>query len=122
MAAEAVLSASQSPPAARKRTRLPASNEEAPSNTVVAEGSDPASRRTRPQRGVVGVEPVTVLSDRQRRDLERRLDLITEEVDSQDQFKRFNVGWVLPEGSKRRRSERPHELEPSRSAKCMIPP
>ncbi|OCF39768.1 hypothetical protein I317_06430 [Kwoniella heveanensis CBS 569] len=63
--------------------------------------------RQRSQRGVVGLETIAVLTDRERRELEKGLDIMTEEVDAQDQFKRFNVGWVLPEGSKRRRSERP---------------
>ncbi|WWD21160.1 hypothetical protein CI109_105643 [Kwoniella shandongensis] len=69
---------------------------------------------SRPQRGVIGVETIQVLTDRERREQEKRLDIITEQVDPQDQFKRFNVGWVLPEGSKRRRSERPSEPASSR--------
>ena len=57
--------------------------------------------------GVVGYETYAILSDRERRAQERTMDLVTEDVGNQDLFKRFNVGWVLPEGSKRRRSDRP---------------
>ncbi|KAK8843325.1 hypothetical protein IAR55_006980 [Kwoniella newhampshirensis] len=78
-------------------------------------GSGSTVRPTsRPQRGVVGLETIQVLTDRERREQEKRLDIITQQVDPQDQFKRFNVGWVLPEGSKRRRSERPSEPAHSR--------
>jgi NuA3 HAT complex component NTO1 len=70
------------------------------------------SRSRRPQRGVVGTEYFAVVSDKERREKERALDLVTESVAPQDQFARFNVGWVLPEGSKRRRSERPPDIKP----------
>ena len=60
--------------------------------------------------GVAGYETFAILNDRQRRAQEKAMDLVTENVDSQDLFKRFNVGWVLPEGSKRRRAERPPEV------------
>jgi hypothetical protein len=72
-----------------------------PSDTkMIDEAALAAARR---QRGVVGLETVAVLTDRERRRQEKALDIVTEEVDGRDQFKRFNVGWVLPEGSKRRR-------------------
>ena len=72
----------------------------------------------RRQRGVVGLEAVTVLSDRQRRAQERGLDISTEQLDPHDQFPRFNVGWILPTGAKRRRSERPPEPVSSRTPFC----
>ena len=62
-------------------------------------------RRSRSQVGVVGIETYNYISDKERRKRERALDLVTEEVGSQDQFKRFNVGWVLAEGSKRKRTQ-----------------
>lgn len=67
-----------------------------------AEGSEP-SKPARPQPGVVGVESVPALSDKERRKAEKSLDLIAESLDSKDEYERFNVGWILPEGSKRRR-------------------
>lgn len=86
-----------------------------PPSTVIEEGSEHSGQRySRLQRGVAGVEAVAILSDKERRELERQMDIVTENVDSQDQFRRFNVGWVLPEGSKRRRSERPPDPGPSR--------
>lgn len=69
-----------------------------------------SSRMRKLQTGVVAVELVPMISDRERRDAERALDLVIDEVDGQDQFKRFNVGWVLPAGSKRKRAERPDSL------------
>ena len=63
------------------------------------------SRRSRSQVGVVGIESYNYISDKERREREKALDLVTEEVGSQDQFKRFNVGWVLAEGSKRKRTQ-----------------
>ncbi|WWC64030.1 uncharacterized protein I303_106636 [Kwoniella dejecticola CBS 10117] len=68
--------------------------------------------RHRSQPGVAGFETVHILTDKERREQERALDIMTQEVGSQDQFKRFNVGWVLPEGSKRKRSERTSESLP----------
>lgn len=105
-----------SPPLHTSNGRRKSMREGAPS-TVLAERSEGSIRQpSRPQRGVAGVEAVAILSDKERREMERQMDIVTEEVDSQDQFKRFNVGWVLPEGSKRRRSERPPEPGPSRPA------
>lgn len=68
---------------------------------------DHLARQRRPQVGVAGIETIPVLTDRQRREKERALDITTKDVGAQDQFERFNVGWVLPEGSKRRRVEAP---------------
>lgn len=59
------------------------------------------SRRSQP--GVVGVTSVPAMSERERRQAEKNLDLIAENLDSKDEYERFNVGWILPEGSKRRR-------------------
>ena len=80
-----------------------------PPSSIPETKSDSAQRRSRLERGVVGVRAVAVLSDKERREQEKALDLMTEEVDPHAQFKRFNVGWVLPEGSKRKRLERPPE-------------
>jgi NuA3 HAT complex component NTO1 len=75
------------------------------------ESSD-VRRQNRPQVGVAGVQAVAVMTDRERREAERALELNTDGVDGQDLFRRFNVGWVLPEGSKRKRAER---SEPAKS-------
>jgi NuA3 HAT complex component NTO1 len=75
-----------------------------------AEGSSSFRPQSRQQRGVVGVEVFAVISDKDRRAQEKTLDLVTERVDDKTQFTRFNVGWVLPEGSKRKRAERPDTL------------
>lgn len=64
----------------------------------------PTSRR---ERGVLGVQSVPVFSDRERRERERQLDLVADNVDPMDQYKRFNVGWILPAGSKRKRAGPP---------------
>ncbi|WVR09068.1 hypothetical protein IAU60_006129 [Kwoniella sp. DSM 27419] len=77
------------------------------SDSPLLSSNDSIQPRNRKQRGVIGVEAIPVLTDRERREQERKLDIITDEVGAQEQFMRFNVGWVLPEGSKRRRSERP---------------
>jgi NuA3 HAT complex component NTO1 len=82
---------------------------EATSNTLQPPArSDRASAssglsRSRSQVGVVRTEPIERLTDKERRERERHMALITEEVGDSDLFTRFNVGWVLPEGSKRRR-------------------
>lgn len=59
--------------------------------------------RSRSQVGVARTETVERLSDKERRERERNLVLTTDSVGDADQFTRFNVGWVLPEGSKRNR-------------------
>jgi len=73
---------------------------------------------SKPQRGVVGIETLAILSDKERREQERRLDLVTSELDAKDAFKRFNVGWVLPEGSRRRTLPAPIE-RPAPIRKCF---
>lgn len=82
-------------------------------------GPSESRSRNRSQRGVAGLETVAILSDRERREQEKALDLVTEQVDEKDQFKRFNVGWVLPEGSKRRRAEKPDTLAVPRNGSGM---
>lgn len=68
------------------------------------ESADSGHSRARSQVGVARTEPIERLSDKERREREKHLALQTEEVGNADQFTRFNVGWVLPEGSKRKRS------------------
>lgn len=64
-------------------------------------------RPVRDKRGVVGVQTLAYLTDNERREMERNMELTVEQVNGEDLFKRFNVGWVLPAGSKRGgRSER----------------
>lgn len=64
-----------------------------------------ALSRSRSQVGVARTETIERLSDKERREREKAMALATDEVGNADQFARFNVGWVLPEGSKRRRTE-----------------
>lgn len=71
-----------------------------------AEGSTSA-RRAHRQVGVVGLATYNSISDKERRQMEKDMNLATNEVGKEDLFARFNVGWVLPEGSKRHRAERP---------------
>ncbi|BEI85170.1 hypothetical protein CcaverHIS002_0505710 [Cutaneotrichosporon cavernicola] len=86
----------------RRRTRRAVAEAEASSAS-----SSPGSIKPmkHPQRGVLGVRSVPVLTDAQRRAKEKRLDLVTTSLDARHQNERFNVGWILPEGSKRRRAE-----------------
>lgn len=65
--------------------------------------SNPSSRPARSQVGVAGREVVERLSDKERRAREQQLKLEIEAVGNSDQFTRFNTGWILPEGSSRRR-------------------
>ena len=85
--------------------------------STVEERSEAFRLPSKPQPGVAGVETVAVLSDKERRELEKQMDITTEQVDLQDLFTRFNVGWVLPEGSKRRRPERPPDPGASQQVK-----
>ncbi|WWC97966.1 hypothetical protein V866_004855 [Kwoniella sp. B9012] len=71
-----------------------------------SKASSSLPRRHRSQVGVVGTEIVPILTDKERRERERAMDIMIEEVGAQDQFTRFNTGWVLPEGMKRKRTER----------------
>ena len=95
--------------------------ESAPSSKrqkVIDEAALAAARR---QRGVVGLEAVPIMSDAERRRQEKALDIVIDQVDGLDQFKRFNVGWVLPEGSKRRRgAEVARDETPAASNACKF--
>nr|XP_019009832.1 NuA3 HAT complex component NTO1 [Kwoniella pini CBS 10737]OCF48613.1 NuA3 HAT complex component NTO1 [Kwoniella pini CBS 10737] len=106
--------ASTKPPSGRKSDTIVNTNlQKSKSTSLTISGSASPTKSTnsfpsrhKSQPGVAGVETFQALTDRERREQEKSLDLLTQEVGAQDQFKRFNVGWVLPEGSKRKRSER----------------
>lgn len=66
-------------------------------------------RPARPERGVVGVRTLAHLTEGERRQMERDMELSVDQLNAEDIFKRFNVGWVLPEGS--RRGGRPERSE-----------
>lgn len=70
----------------------------------ISANSPDTSAQRRPQKGVVAVESIAVLTDKERREAERGMGLSVEEVDEKQQLLRFNVGWVLPEGAKRHRT------------------
>ncbi|KAJ9112141.1 hypothetical protein QFC20_002322 [Naganishia adeliensis] len=55
------------------------------------------------KRGVVGKETYSPLGPKERRERDKRMamELVVDNLDSRADFKRFNVGWVLPEGTKR---------------------
>lgn len=55
------------------------------------------------ERGVVGKETYSPLGPKERRERDKRMamELVVDDLDSRADFKRFNVGWVLPEGTKR---------------------
>lgn len=104
-------------PSTRRSRARGVKDEPENSETPAESSSSGAKHGSRLQTGVAGYEAFVALSDRDRREKERQLDLITEEVGNHDQFTRFNVGWVLPEGSKRKRPER---SEPPRIVrKCL---
>jgi NuA3 HAT complex component NTO1 len=67
-----------------------------------ATGSEQKARR-KPERGVAGQESYSPLGPKERRERDKQMamELVVENLDSRDDFKRFNVGWVLPEGTKR---------------------
>jgi NuA3 HAT complex component NTO1 len=73
------------------------------SKTLGLSSSSSASRPVRSQVGVAGREIIERLSDKERRAREQGLNLEIEAVDNSDQFTRFNTGWILPEGSRRRK-------------------
>jgi NuA3 HAT complex component NTO1 len=73
------------------------------SRTLDSSSSNAASRPVRSQVGVAGREIIERLSDKERRAREQGLNLEIEAVDNSDQFTRFNTGWILPEGSSRRK-------------------
>lgn len=68
-----------------------------------AAGPENTVRHNRPQRGVAGEESYSPLGPKERRERDKQMamELVVENLDSRDDFKRFNVGWVLPEGTKR---------------------
>ncbi|KAJ9124318.1 hypothetical protein QFC22_001118 [Naganishia vaughanmartiniae] len=73
------------------------------SNESAETGSSSVVPLTRPQRGVAGKESYSPLGPKERRARDKRMamELVVDNLDSRDDFKRFNVGWVLPEGTKR---------------------
>lgn len=75
----------------------------------------------RAERGVVGKETYSPLGPKERRERDRKMamELVVEDLDSRADFKRFNVGWVLPEGTKRggRRERLPDPVVPKKR-KC----
>lgn len=73
------------------------------SNESAGTGSSSVVPLTRPQRGVAGKETYSPLGPKERRARDKRMamELVVDNLDSRDDFKRFNVGWVLPEGTKR---------------------
>jgi NuA3 HAT complex component NTO1 len=87
-----------------RRTRQSMGNSSSEmSNAPDRTSSSTGARPSRPQVGVAGREIVERLSDKERRAREQELGLETPAVDNSDQFTRFNTGWILPEGSRRRR-------------------
>ena len=56
----------------------------------------------RPETGVLGKMVYSPMTDQERRAKEKQMSLVVDEVDLKETFSRFNVGYVLPEGSKRR--------------------
>ena len=82
-----------------EQTRESGANEEEDEE----EQEDVLRALSKPQRGVIGVQAISVLTDKERRERERALDPHLAVVDKEEEFRRFNVGWVLPEGSKRSR-------------------
>lgn len=82
----------------RRRTRSGA-----PSADTVSDASPSKMivKQKRPQKGIVGLAPYSPLTEGERRRREGQMEIVVDHVDEQDHFKRFNVGWVLPEGLKR---------------------
>lgn len=77
------------------------------------------------ERGVVGKETYSPLGPKERRERDKRMamELVVEDLDSRADFKRFNVGWVLPEGTKRGgRRERLLEPVVHKKRKCERDP
>jgi NuA3 HAT complex component NTO1 len=89
-------------PSRRTRHSMGNSSSEV-SRTLDSSSSNAASRPVRSQVGVAGREIIERLSDKERRAREQGLNLEIEAVDNSDQFTRFNTGWILPEGSSRRK-------------------
>ncbi|ODN74463.1 hypothetical protein L202_06849 [Cryptococcus amylolentus CBS 6039] len=78
----------------------------------------------RPQQGVVGLEAIPIMSDRERREQELALALELEgtDVGGLDQFKRFNVGWVLPEGKTQDVEEVSSQAQPAAGPSKVVEP
>ena len=55
----------------------------------------------RKQTGVIGTMAYSPLTDQERRARERDMELVVDTVDNKDYFERFNIGFILPEGTKR---------------------
>lgn len=55
----------------------------------------------RPETGVLGKIVYSPMTDQERRAKEKQMSLVVDQVDIKETFSRFNVGYVLPEGSKR---------------------
>jgi NuA3 HAT complex component NTO1 len=87
-----------------RRTRHSMGNIPAEVPKTLETTASAASRPFRSQVGVAGREIVERLSDKERRAREQGLNLEIEAVDNTDQFTRFNTGWILPEGSRRRKA------------------
>ena len=68
---------------------------------VATEGIQPILPSIRKQTGVIGTMAYSPLTDQERRARERDMQLVVESVDNKDYFERFNVGFILPEGTKR---------------------
>ena len=89
-----------------KEANVPDASESPLHRTKETSVDTTTTRRSRTQPGVAALETYAHITDKERRERERALDIVTEEVGNRDHFTRFNVGWVLPEGTKRRRVER----------------
>jgi NuA3 HAT complex component NTO1 len=68
---------------------------------VAPEGIQAILPSIRKQTGVIGTMAYSPLSDQERRARERDMQLVVDTVDNKDYFERFNVGFILPEGTKR---------------------
>ena len=94
---------SEAGPSTRRTRHSMGNTSSEASKTLGSSSSTSASRPVRSQVGVAGREIVERLSDKERRAREQELNLEIEAVDNSDQFTRFNTGWILPEGSSRRK-------------------
>ena len=65
------------------------------------QAAEGVTRLERKERGVLGKITIDYLTDRERRQREKQLGLVVDQVDAKANFERFNVGWVLPEGTRR---------------------
>ena len=94
---QAETDASKTAISARRRTR---SGVEIPAEAGSSrEGSLVAPKR--PQKGVAGLAPYSPMTQEERNRREYNLGIEVVAVDDKENFQRFNVGWVLPEGTKR---------------------